>query len=239
MIRTIYVVLIAVPVTIVYASITLVVSLIRPGARLAEAAIRAWAGALVRAAGIDLSIEHEDRLDWNSNYIYVANHTSYFDIPVLQSGLRQPIRFLAKKSLFQIPLFGSALKAAGFIPIDRKNRRTAVQSFDQAAERIRRGKSIVVFPEEGRSSSREMKPFQRGAFLLAIKSGVPLVPIAIRGTFELLAVGSRKVRPGPVRIIIGEPIDVSEYSVRQKEALANETRSRIEAMLGAAPAERD
>ena len=132
--------------------------------------IRAWARALVRAAGIDLQVENVERIDPDKRYILVANHYSYLDIPCIFAAIPQPIRFMAKVSLFKIPIFGWALGRAGFIPIDRKNRRTAVKSFDLAADRIRKGNTIVIFPEEGRTRERKMRPFQRGAFLLAIKS---------------------------------------------------------------------
>jgi len=166
--------------------------------------------------------------------LMVANHTSYLDIPCIYAAIPQPIRFLAKISLFKIPIFGWALGRAGFIPIDRKNRRTAVKSFDLAAARIRKGNTIVVFPEEGRSATREMRPFQRGGFLLAIKSEQPIVPLAIDGMFDVLPVGASRVKPGPVVVRVGTPIPTADVTVREKERLAQESRAQILAMLGAA-----
>ena len=172
-----------------------------------------------------------ERIDATKRYILVANHHSYFDIPCIFAAIPQPIRFMAKASLFKIPIFGWAIARAGFIPIDRKNRRTAVKSFDMAAERIRKGNTVVVFPEEGRSRERAMRPFQRGGFLLALRSELPILPIAILGTYEVFRVGTWRITPGPVTIKVGEPIATAGLTVRDKDRLLNESREQIEAML--------
>jgi 1-acyl-sn-glycerol-3-phosphate acyltransferase len=139
---------------------------------------------------------------------------------------------MAKASLFKIPIFGWALSRAGFIPIDRKNRRTAVKSFELAAARIRKGNTIVIFPEEGRSHEREMKPFQRGAFLLAIKSRKTIVPIAIDSTYDIWPVGSFwNLKPGRVTLRAGTPIETATLTVREKDRLLNEARGQIQMML--------
>jgi 1-acyl-sn-glycerol-3-phosphate acyltransferase len=126
--------------------------------------VHLWARVLVWAAGIDLKAANVENLDPAKRYILVANHSSYLDIPCVFAAIRQPIRFMAKISLFKIPIFGWSLSRAGFIPIDRKNRRTAVKSLDLAADRIRKGNTIVIFPEEGRSRHREMRPFSAAHF---------------------------------------------------------------------------
>jgi 1-acyl-sn-glycerol-3-phosphate acyltransferase len=138
---------------------------------------------------------------------------------------------MAKKSLFSIPIFGWAIGRAGFIPIDRKNRRTAVKSFDLAVERIRKGNTIVIFPEEGRSRELAMRPFQRGAFLLAIRSELPILPLAIDGTYEVLRVGAKRITPGVVTVRAGMPIETAGVSVRAKDTLLEQSRGQIEAML--------
>jgi 1-acyl-sn-glycerol-3-phosphate acyltransferase len=172
-----------------------------------------------------------ETIDRGKRYILIANHHSYFDIPCIFAAIPQPIRFMAKKSLFSIPIFGWALARAGFIPIDRKNRRTAVKSFDLAVERIRKGNTIVIFPEEGRSREVAMRPFQRGAFLLAIRSELPILPLAIDGTYEVLRVGAKRVTPGVVTIRVGTPIQTAGVSVRAKDTLLEQSRGQIEGML--------
>ena len=231
MLRTLWVVFIAVCVTIPVSLAVIVIALVSSTSPLIDPLIRFWARSIVRAAGIRLTTENLDRIESDRRYILVANHTSYLDIPCIYAAIPQPIRFLAKISLFKIPIFGWALGRAGFIPIDRKNRRTAVKSFDLAAARIRKGNTIVVFPEEGRSATREMRPFQRGGFLLAIKSEQPIVPLAIDGMFDVLPVGAARVRPGPVVVRVGTPITTADVTVREKERLAQESRAQILAML--------
>ena len=209
----------------------MVLAIMRPKSPWIDRSIRQWARMVVHAGGIDLQTENMSVLDSQERYILIANHSSYFDIPCLQAVVMHPLRFLAKKSLFSIPIFGWALQASGFIPIDRKDRSTAVRSFDRAAAQIRSGRSIVVFPEEGRSRTREMKPFKRGAFLLALKAGIPIIPVAIHGTYDVMPPGRFSIRPGPVKLIFGEPVATEGMSVRQKDELAATMRSRIETML--------
>jgi 1-acyl-sn-glycerol-3-phosphate acyltransferase len=231
MLRTFWAVLVALLVTIPAASGVFAVAAFSSSARLIDSIIRWWARTIVRGAGIELHGERLETLDPQKRYILVANHYSYFDIPCILAAVPQPIRFMAKVSLFKIPIFGWALARSGFIPIDRKNRRTAVKSFDQAGERIRRGNTIMVFPEEGRTSERTMRQFQRGAFLLAIKSGLPILPIAIDGTYDVMCVGAKHVTPGKVTVKAGTPIPTEGASVREKEKLADEARGQIERML--------
>jgi 1-acyl-sn-glycerol-3-phosphate acyltransferase len=232
MLRTLWVALVAVVVTIPLATTVMLIAFVRSNAGLIDVVIRFWARLLVRAAGIDLRTERMETIDRKQRYILVANHYSYFDIPVIIAAVPQPIRFMAKVSLFKIPIFGWALGRAGFIPIDRKNRRTAVKSFDLAAERIRKGNTIVVFPEEGRSRNRQMRPFQRGGFLLALKSELPILPLAVDGTYDVYRVGAKAITPGTVTIKVGDPITTAGRSVREKEQLAEQSRAQIEAMLG-------
>jgi 1-acyl-sn-glycerol-3-phosphate acyltransferase len=238
MLRTVWTALAAFLVTLPLSTATLTVAAFRSHAAAIDWIIRLWARSLVRAAGIDLRTEGVERVDPNQRYVLIANHNSYFDIPCIFAAIPQPIRFMAKISLFKIPIFGWAIGRAGFIPIDRKNRRTAVKSFDLAAQRIRKGNTIVVFPEEGRSRTREMRPFQRGGFLLALKSELPILPIAIDGTYEVLRAGAKRVTPGPVTIRIGTPIPTAGLTVKDKERLSKESREQIERMLfgGAASA---
>jgi len=223
---------VVVAVTIPLATATMLVALIRSNARLIDAIVRLWARAIVHAAGIELRTENTERIDRQQRYIIVANHYSYFDIPCIFAAIPQPIRFMAKVSLFKIPIFGWAIGRAGFIPIDRKNRRTAVKSFELAVERIRKGNTVVVFPEEGRSRERAMREFQRGGFLLALRSQLPILPVAIDGTYDVFSAHAKKVTPGPVTIRVGTPIPTEGLTVREKDRLLRESRAQILSMLG-------
>src|SRR3954468_15202432 len=232
MLRTIWTVLVAIAVSATAGSGVMLVSMVSSESPLIDSLNRWWARTILRAAGVDLHAEGMEKIDPKKRYVLVSNHYSYFDIPCILATVPQPIRFMAKASLFRIPIFGWALGRAGFIPIDRKNRRTAVKSFDLAAQRIRKGNTIVIFPEEGRSRSREMRPFQRGAFLLAIKAQMPMMPIAIDGTFDVFRVGAKRITPGKVTVKAGEMIDCAGTMLRDKERLATESRAQIENLVG-------
>lgn len=230
MFRLVWLAIVALLATIPIATATIFIAIVRSTSPWIDRLIRLWARALVAAAGIDLHTENMETIDPEQRYVLVCNHYSYLDIPCILTAVPQPIRFMAKASLFKVPLFGWAINRAGFIPIDRKNRRTAVKSFDLAAERIRKGNTIVIFPEEGRSRHREMRPFQRGAFLLAMKSGQTIVPMALN-TFDVFPVGARRVKPGRVTLKVGTPIDTEGVSVRDKERLSEQSREQIQRML--------
>jgi len=229
--RTIWTGFVATVVTIPLASLTMLIAMIRSNARAIDSVIRLWASLIIKAAGIRLRTENTEIVDRKQRYILIANHYSYFDIPCIFVAIPQPIRFMAKISLFKIPIFGWAIGRAGFIPIDRKNRKTAVKSFEKAVDRIRKGNTVVVFPEEGRSRERAMRPFQRGGFLLALRSGLPILPVAIDGTFDIYSARARWVKPGPVTIKVGTPISTEGLTVRDKDRLLEESRAQISRML--------
>src|ERR1700680_601962 len=216
MLRTIWVAFVAFVDTLIFSTSVLAIAAVRSTSRIIDPLIRLWATILVKAAGIDLHSEGTELVDRSQRYILIANHSSYFDIPCLFAAIPQPIRFMAKISLFKIPVFGWALGRSGFIPIDRKNRRTAVKSFELAIDRIRKGNTIVVFPEEGRSRTRERRPFQRGGFILAIRSGLPILPVAIDGTYDVMCAGATRVRPGRVTLRVGHTLVTEGLTVRDK-----------------------
>ncbi len=241
MLRTFWVAIAAVAVTIPLSSAVTIIALFRNTSPLIEKIVRLWARSIVRAAGIDLRTENLEAIDPDKRYVLVANHHSYFDIPCIFTAIPQPIRFMAKQSLFKIPIFGWSIARAGFIPIDRKNKSKAKASFDLAVERIRKGNTIVIFPEEGRSRERAMREFKSGAFLLALKSDRPIIPVAIDGTYDVYNAKSRLIRPGRVTIKVGTVLPTEGLRVRDKERLLTESRAQIQTMLfgsaeGPAPA---
>ena len=235
MFRLVWLAFVALVVTIPCATLTIIIAAVRSTSPLIEPVIRFWAKAIVRAAGVTLRTENIETIEPNRRYILVANHYSYLDIPCIFAAVPQPIRFMAKVSLFKIPIFGWSIARAGFIPIDRKNRRTAVKSFDLAADRIRKGNTIVIFPEEGRTRQREMRPFQRGAFLLALKSEQPIVPVAIDGTYDVFPATRWSVKPGVVTIKAGTPLPTAGLTLRDKDRLLTESRAQIHQMLFGRP----
>ena len=235
MFRLVWLAIAAFAVTIPLATATILVAMFRSTSPLIDGIIRLWAKLLVAAAGVELRTVGVETIERDKRYILVANHYSYLDIPCIFAAIPQPIRFMAKISLFKIPIFGWSIARAGFIPIDRKNRRTAVKSFDLAADRIRKGNTIVIFPEEGRSRQKSMRPFQRGAFLLALKSEQVIVPVAIDGTYEVFPATRWAVRPGVVTIKVGTPLPTAGLTLRDKDRLLTESRRQIQLMLFGEP----
>lgn len=235
MIRTAWVAVVALFATLIFAPSVMVASLFGSHSPWIDRFVRSWARWIVAAAGIELSVEQGGQIDWSRRFILVANHHSYMDIPTLLCAIPQPVRFMAKKTLFQVPLFGWGLRAAGFIPIDRKDRSKASQSFGMAGDRIRKGNTIVVFPEGGRSHQWEMKEFKKGAFLLALKSKLPLLPASINGTYEVMPATRLRIRPGRVVVRIGAPIEPAEMSIRDMDGLMSRTRETIDGLRGDSP----
>jgi 1-acyl-sn-glycerol-3-phosphate acyltransferase len=151
--------------------------------------------------------------------IFMANHQSDFDILIVLGFVPGQFRWIAKKELFKIPVFSTAMRNAGYIEIDRQQHDKAMKSLDVAAQKIREGKSVMTFPEGTRSKDGKIKPFKQGMFHLAIKAGVPIVPITIIGAGNIMPKRSLKINPGKVTMIIDKPIDVSGYRVENRAAL--------------------
>lgn len=192
---------------------------------------RAWGRIITRLSGVTVCMRGLERLERGRPYIFAANHQSQFDIFVLQGYLDFDFRWLAKLELFQVPLFGRAMRLAGYIPVDRSHSRKAIQSLDEAAGRIADGTSVIIFPEGTRSPDGSLQPFKAGAMVLAIKAGVEVVPVAILGTHQVLPKGRLLVRPGRVEIRVGEPIATADYSLKQKHELAELLQGRVNQLL--------
>jgi len=194
---------------------------------------RRWARVLLWSAGVKVIVDMEAPLDPRRPYVFAANHLSSVDIFALFVALPVNIRFIAKKQLGQIPLFGWAMAAGRFIFIDRKNPIAARRSIDQAAERIRGGSSVAIFPEGTRSRDGLLGPFKKGGFHLAQQAGVPVVPVAIKGAGEVMPPGSVLVRPGPVYITVGVPIETKDLTdTAGRNALVERVRSEIALKTG-------
>jgi 1-acyl-sn-glycerol-3-phosphate acyltransferase len=157
----------------------------------------------------------------------MPNHQSNFDILALQAGLPGQFRWLAKEELFRIPFFGLAIRRIGDIPIDRSNRKKAFQSIAEASRRIAGGTSVVVFPEGTRSPDGSLLPFKKGAFVLAIKSQVPVVPVAIRGSREIMPKHNRWIRGGTIRVNIFPPVETAGREISDRDTLMDEVRQPI------------
>jgi 1-acyl-sn-glycerol-3-phosphate acyltransferase len=179
---------------------------------------RLWCKAVLRAAGVSMRIHGAENVPRNEARIYAANHVSWFDVFALAAYLPR-YRFIAKKELFRIPIFGQAIRASAGIEIDRQNRKAAFQAYEAAARDVKEGLSVVVYPEGTRGHSYELRPFKKGPFVLAIAAHVPIVPTIIHGTIEIQPKGSARIRPGVIDIYFLDPIPTKGLTYDDRDTL--------------------
>ena len=190
-----------------------------------------WSRDILKAAGTPVLAEGLERIPRDQPVIYVSNHSSMFDIWALSATLPGSVRFLAKQELFKIPLLGPAMRAAGHIPIDRAARKKAFEAYDAVGKMIRAGfSSPVVFPEGTRSRTGELLPFKNAPFGLAIAAQVPIVPVYVHHTFEILPKGAWRLRPRPIRLLVGEPIETKGLQAADRERLRDQARAAMVAL---------
>ncbi len=236
--RTLWVAIVASMVTPYYGSLIILYAFLKPQniECKCEQWARAWAAALVRAAGVELATVGMEQLDDHRPHIIVSNHQSWFDVLTLVGALPHGTRFVAKQELRSIPWFGKAWQACGHISIDRQDKAAAVDSLRTAGRLIReRSSNIVMFAEGTRSGTGELQQFKNGAFVLAIEAGVPVLPVAVRGSRDVLRKGSFKIRSGPIEIRVGEPIDVTGLTLNDRDALRDRTWRAVATLREDAP----
>ncbi len=222
--------------TIFFSVVSILVAPIPPRGNWTNRAARAWAKGLLAASWIRLDVRHRTAAGELpgavGHFVIMANHQSLFDIPALLAAIPGQSRFIAKSSLFKIPVFGWAMALGGFVPVDRKDRSTARGSFTSALDRLSRGASIVLFPEETRSLDGRVRPFRRGGFLMALKSGLPIVPVGIQGTLAVQSRRSFLIRPQIVTVSFGETVPLAGRSVRDLGSISAEVRAQIAELAG-------
>jgi 1-acyl-sn-glycerol-3-phosphate acyltransferase len=218
--------------TIVFATVSVAISLFdATGRRQARIAV-AWSRALLKVSGVKGKVEGLENISPNGVYVFASNHASYMDTPVVLGNIPVQFRFLAKRGLFMIPFLGTHLQRAGHIPVFRGNARQNLKTLVMAAETVqKRGISLLIFPEGGRSQDGTLGQFSEGAAYIAIKAGVPLVPLTLQGTRAVLPFGSGLPRPGRIRMLIGDPIPTEGLSLKCREQLTAQVRAQIAANL--------
>jgi len=215
-------------VTAIFGSLALLVSLVDKTGIAQHRIARAWARSCVWVSASKLTLIGAEKLPRNSVAVYASNHTSYMDIPVIFSALPFQFRILAKKELWSMPFIGWYLNRSGQIQIDTRNPRATLSSLGAGARALRSGMSLFVFPEGGRTSDGELRPFLSGAAYLAIRAQVPLVPIALSGVYELLPIHTHHFYQGEVTLSVGEPIETVGMTLRQSEELTARLRRAVE-----------
>ncbi|MDH4204399.1 MAG: 1-acyl-sn-glycerol-3-phosphate acyltransferase [Desulfobacteraceae bacterium] len=224
MARTSIIILGIILVTAFMAVMVILVSFVTAGGDTAHKVGRIWAKCILALSNIRVTVKGLSNLKPGRSYIYMANHMSNFDIPVLQAFLPVQFRWLAKAELYKIPVFGYAMKRAGYISIDRSDRKSAIESLNKAVKIIRDGISVVIFPEGTRSRNHNIQPFKKGGFFLAVDSGVPIIPIIIHGTERIMPKKQMLIKPGNVTLEIAKPINSSDYTRKTKNDLMDKIR---------------
>jgi len=188
-----------------------------------------WMMRLGRAImGIDIDVAGLDRLDRTTPCVFMSNHLSFLDAPLLVTVLDRPVRSIVKRFVFRIPVLGLGMRFAGYVPVDREGLGQGRKRIALAVRLIReKGYSFLVYPEGLRSWNGRLQPFRRGGFFLALESGAPIVPVSVRGTYELMPRTTWRIRRGRVRIIFHEPIDVSGFTPETMPALMDRVRAAI------------
>lgn len=195
-------------------------------------AARFWSRMLLRTAGVRVIAEGLDRLPRDSAFVFVSNHLSLADTPLMAGWLPTSFRFLAKDSLMKVPIIGGHLRRGGHIPVERDDARAAVRSLARAEKLLRDAKvSIMIFAEGTRSAGGALQAFKAGAAHLAIKSGAPVVPLAVHGTADVMPKGHKLLRPGVIRLLAGEPIPTAGLKPQDRDSFTAGLQDRVAELL--------
>jgi len=233
--RGVAVTLVVVPMIIIYTAVLgtlgILLCLLVPGGAALMPLARLWSRLVLWTSRVRWEASSDPALNPSRPCVYAANHQSQFDIPALVLSMPADFRVVAKRSLLYVPIFGWALWLAGFIFIDRGNRDQAIRGLDRAADRLRRGTSVAIFAEGTRSADGVLLPFKRGGFVMALKAGVPIVPVTIKGGHAILPKGRLAIRPGVIDVHYGAPVETGAYSYETRDRLVEAVRAAIAAEL--------
>jgi len=219
--------------TMFFGTISILTSFFDPKGLIQARIARIWAKYVLILSGIEVVVEGLEQIDPNKSYVFVSNHASYMDTPVALANIHVQFRFLAKQGLFQVPFLGQHLSSTGHIPVPRDDPRAAVKTMQIAAETIREKKtSLLIFPEGGRTEDGKLQPFKEGGAYIAIRAGVPCVPVAMIGTHEVLPYGGAVIQSGRVILRVLKPIETSQLTLKDRGPLTDTLYQLIASELG-------
>jgi len=199
-----------------------------PKGRIIHNYARAWGWLIIKSSGVRVVLSGVDHIEKGRPHVLMANHQGAFDIFALLAYLPVDFKWLAREGIFKIPVLGWAMGTAGYISIERKGTKKALESVERAVAKIREGVSVLVFPEGTRSPDGRIHSFKKGGFTLAIKASAPIVPISIWGSRDVLPRSSLRVRPGKIEIVIGKPIRTYDRGLAGRDELMKKVREAIE-----------
>lgn len=207
--------------SIIVAVSVVIMSYLPINARWTDALVRGWGAGIMMASGVRGKVVGMENIDEHKPYVYLANHQSMYDIWVVLGAFPPVIKWFAKKELFDIPLIGRAMANAGYLSVDRDNPRDAMKALKEAATTIRNGSSVMVFPEGARTLDGHLQPFKKGGFVLAIEAGIPIVPVIIRNSWNILPRRGYLVHPQHVILEVLPPIETKDLNRKQADELMN------------------
>jgi len=227
MFRTLFAWVILIISTVILGTVAIFLSLFDPSGNLPHLVARLWGKIQLATTGTTMKIQGLENIDPQKSYILVANHQSNFDIFAFLGYLPIQFRWIAKAELFRAPFMGWAMSRIGYIAIERESPKKAYRSMLQAAEKVKKGISVLIFPEGTRSPDGNLQPFKKGLFLIALKSQAPILPITICGTARIMRKGDWRVYPGKVQIIIDPPIETAGIPPEKEEELSTRVRNAL------------
>lgn len=227
----IYLKIIAIAIVSIIDTLKLLVRLTVFRGRNFHLAAKSWAKRLLWIIGVKLEIKGIQNIQKDESYIFAANHSSLLDIPILQTSIPYDFRIIYKKELEKVPIWGVGLRKSPYIGIVREDPRKAMESMEEAIRSIKDGTSVAIFPEGTRTKDGNLQEFKRGAFMLASKSGKPVIPTAIIGTRELLPGGNFEMKSGKAKIVFGEPIYMKIENRNDEKVLMEKVHSVLQEML--------
>lgn len=216
--------------TAVFGSLSMASSFFDKDGQIQHKIARLWAKSTVGVSLSPVTIVGEENLRRYPVAVYICNHTSYMDTPVLFAALPFQFRILAKQQLWKVPFIGWHLKRSGQIPVDISTQRSAIASLGAGVRALKAGIPLMVFPEGGRTPDGHPQPFQSGAAYLAIRAQVPVIPMALVNVYGLLPIHTRHLHPRPIKLIVGEPISTEAYTTRQIDVLNDRLREEVSRM---------
>ncbi len=232
MLRTLLCWVVFVFTTVILGTTSIFLSFFDSSGNLPHRVARLWGKIQLRITGTGVRVQGLEVIDPGKSYILVSNHQSTFDIFSLLGYLPLQFRWTAKAELFRIPFMGWAMARTGYIPIERHSPMKAYRSMLRAAEVVRKGTSVIIFPEGTRSPDGKLQAFKKGVFLIALKSQAPILPITIQGASRIMRKGDWRIHPGEVKIQVDPPIDTAGVSTDRESELSQRVRSAMMKNLG-------
>jgi 1-acyl-sn-glycerol-3-phosphate acyltransferase len=231
MIRAIFFLLLFIPFTLFVIFTGVPITFLDPTGKFLHTYGKIWGRVGLLLAGTRVEVHGAEKIPPDGPLIFMGNHQSNFDILTVYAGLPHHFSWIAKEELFRIPFFGYAMKRAGYLPLDRSDGRQALRMMASAAEKIRNGVSVIIFPEGTRSMDGKLIPFKRGGFLLAARAGVPIVPFTINGSATVNPPKRLHINKGKISLRFGDPISTEGATGKRRDDLIDRVRDAIESGL--------